>query len=75
MKLIVFSKLNDKNLIETILYGIQFGTACEKRMKKQHNLTSRKVCRKVTSLQCPTCKYKFTCASSKSRHIKMGNCV
>ena len=33
-----------------------------------------KVCRKVTSLQCPTCKYKFTCASSKSRHIKLGNC-
>ena len=33
-----------------------------------------KVCRKVSSLQCPTCKYKFTCASSKSRHIKLGNC-
>ena len=48
---------------------------CNKMFSTKWNFERHsKVCKKVTSLQCPTCKYTFTCASSKSRHIKLGKC-
>ena len=55
--------------------NIKYCSKCSKMFNRNNDLLRHeKICNGLDSLQCPTCKYKFTCASSKSRHIKLGNC-
>ena len=54
---------------------IKHCSKCSKMFNRNSDLLRHeKTCNGLHSLQCPTCKYKFTCASSKSRHIRLGNC-
>ena len=55
--------------------NIKHCSKCSKMFNRNNDLLRHeKICNGLDSLQCPTCKYKFTCASSKSRHIKLGKC-
>ena len=55
--------------------NIKHCSKCSKMFNRNSDLfRHEKTCNGLNPLQCPICKYKFTRASSKSRHIKLGNC-
>ena len=49
---------------------------CSKYYTSELNLKRhKKKCKKISSLQCPTCKKSFSCRQSKYTHIRRGKCI